>query len=194
LYINDFDKNGVSEQILCFYKDHVNTPFLSRDELVGQIPVLKTKFPTYRSYSLVKSIEDIFDKKQLEKAQKQVAYTFSTCVFENLGDNSFKMRPLPVEANFAPVYSILADDFDSDGNVDLLLGGNLLDASLNLGLYDASYGVLLKGDGKGGFKSMSSHESGILVKGQIRDIKRLKHDGRNLYLIARNNDKIVFYR
>lgn len=195
LYVSDFNQDGILDQILSFYKDHVSTPFITRDELINQIPYLKAKFPTYKSYSLVRSIEDIFDKNQLEKAHKQVAYTFSTSVFENLGNNSFEIYSLPVEANFAPVYSILADDVDRDGNIDLLVGGNLTDASISLGLYDASYGLLLKGDGKGGFKPVSSQRSGILVKGQIRDIKRLKRPGgRPIYFIARNNDKIVFYK
>jgi hypothetical protein len=194
LYVKDFNQDGILDQVLCFYKDHVSTPFLKRDELINQIPRLAAKVPTYKSYSQVRSAEDIFGEDLLEQALKQTAYVFNSSVFENLGNNSFKMHSLPVEANFAPIYSILADDVDGDGNIDLLAGGNLTDASVRLGLYDASYGLLLKGDGQGGFNVVSSNKSGVFTKGQIRDIKKLKRpDSRDIYLLARNDDKIVFY-
>jgi len=195
IYVDDFNRDGMTEQILCYYKDQINTPFLSRDELINQIPYMKTKFPTYKSYSLVRNPEDIFEVQQLEKAHKQVAHTFSTSVFENLGNNTFEIHSLPIEANFAPVYSILTGDFDQDGYIDLLMGGNFMDASLDRGLYGASYGLLLKGDGKGEFRTISSQKSGILINGQVRDIKKIKTpDGSNIFAITQNDGEIVFYK
>jgi len=56
---------------------------------------------------------------------------------------------LPIEAQFAPVNSILCNDFDNDGHLDLLLAGNEYQVEVMIGRYDASYGLLLRGNGKG---------------------------------------------
>jgi hypothetical protein len=44
-----------------------------------------------------------------------------SCVMMNEGNVSFKITPLPDEAQFSPVYAIDADDYDND-NHDIILG------------------------------------------------------------------------
>ena len=77
------------------------------------------------------------------------AKQFASAVALNTGDGTFALQPLPVEAQLAPVYAALADDFDGDGRMDLLLGGNFYGVTPVRGRYDASYGLLLRGDGAG---------------------------------------------
>jgi len=95
---------------------------------------------------------------------------------------------LPVEAQFSPVYSILAEDFDEDGKTDLLLGGNFYRSKPEVGRYDASFGLLLKGNGNGDFQPVRSKQSGVSIKGEVRDMQILNSKSKNpLLLIAKNN-------
>ena len=60
-----------------------------------------------------------------------------------------------MEAQLSPMYGIAAEDFDKDGNIDILMGGNFYQSKPEVGIYDASYGILLKGDGKGNFTAVT---------------------------------------
>jgi hypothetical protein len=64
-----------------------------------------------------------------------------------------------------------------------------------LGRYDASWGLLLKGDGRGGLRPVPADQSGFRVRGQIRDIKYLpgaKGNGR--ILVAVNDDSLRVFK
>jgi hypothetical protein len=121
-------------------------------------------------------------------------YTFATSLVRNNGDGSFRLVPLPAEAQLAPVYGILATDVDHDGRIDLLLGGNFDGVQPELGEMRASYGLLLRGDGKGGFRPVPARQSGFVAPGQTRDIQRLRTAHGDLYLVARNNDRPLAFR
>ena len=113
----------------------------------------------------------------------------------NNGHGEFTKIPLPAEAQFSPIYGLKLKDFDGDGKIDLLTGGNFYQSKPEVGINDGSYGLLLKGDGNGNFKSVSIRESGFFIKGAVRDIKIIKRGKQNLLLIAKNNDSIqVFHR
>lgn len=58
---------------------------------------------------------------------------------------------------------MLVGDYDSDGNLDVLINGNDYGTEVTVGRYDALNGLLLKGDGKGGFKPLTILESGIFI-------------------------------
>ncbi|MDN3659472.1 hypothetical protein QWZ08_27750, partial [Ferruginibacter paludis] len=68
------------------------------------------------------------------------------------------------------------------------LGGNFYQSKPEAGIYDASYGLLLKGDGKGNFKAVNESQSGIMVKGQVRNITNIKAGKRNLTIFSMNNE------
>jgi hypothetical protein len=93
------------------------------------------------------------------------------------------MIPLPVEAQFSMVNGMVADDFDGDGNLDLLMNGNDYSTSVGIGQYDAFYGLLLKGDGTGGFKPLPMLQSGVCIPGDGKALIRLRGNN-NKYLVA----------
>ena len=189
LYINDFDQNGTVEQVLTRFDHGYSYPLVLRPDLVTQIPSLKKKFLHFKQYAGM-SITDIFNSQQLERTIVLNAYTFETTVWINQQNKAFKKIHLPVQAQFAPVYGLLIDDFDGDKNLDILLGGNLYRAKPETGIYDASYGCLLKGDGTGNFRALTSVESGMLIKGEIRSLQKINYKGHKVVLIGKNNDKI----
>jgi len=63
------------------------------------------------------------------------------------------------------INGMVVDDFDGDGNLDLLINGNDYGTSIGIGRYDAFNGLLLKGDGAGGFIPLSMLQSGINIPG-----------------------------
>ncbi len=187
IYISDFDKNGLIEQILCYYKLGKSYPLPLRPDLMKQLPYLKKKFPTHAAYA-GKQITDIFSAEQLNEAVVKTAGTFATTVFYGNEEGIFRIQPLPTEAQFSPVYAILARDFNADGAKDLLLAGNFYGLDVQLGRYDASYGTLLIGNSTGSFTSVSIQNSGLSLTGQVRDMISLRYRNKQEVIIFAKND------
>ncbi len=196
LYINDFSHSGSGnvEQILTAYRNGVRYPIASRDELLKTIPSLRDKFPTYKDFGASR-IEDIFPSADLKAAEVREADTFASAIALNNGNGTFTLRELPREAQFAPIYASVAEDFDGDGRLDLLVGGNLYGVIPMLGRYDASYGLMMRGMGDGRFSAVDMEESGLRIDGEVRDLKLLRGPkGARLIIVSRNNKKIEILR
>jgi len=191
LYINDFDKNGTVEQILTRFDRGKELPFIMRTDLLMQIPTLKKKYLRFGNYT-GQGIADIFSDEQMANTFVLKAFDLTTRLLINKGNGTFESSPLPLEAQFAPVYAILAEDFDGDGHLDILLGGNQYRAKPETGIYDASYGLLLKGDGKGGFESTKPNVSGVMLKGQIRSFGKITVGKQRMVIVGKNNEKPEF--
>jgi hypothetical protein len=89
----------------------------------------------------------------------------------------------------------VAGDFDRDGKLDLVLGGNLYGVTPLLGRYDASYGLLLHGDGRGGFTPVDMSQSKFVIDGQVRHMAMVRGaGGKRLLAVARNNDKLEIWQ
>ena len=189
--VNDFDRNGKAEQIISTYRHDSLYPLTLRNDLVKQIPSLKKKYLRYDAYQ-GKTIEDIFASEQRQSTVQSQVRTTQSAVFINQGNGQFTVQPLPTEAQFSPIYSILAGDFNEDGYVDLLLGGNFYRSKPEIGIYDASYGLLLEGDGQNRFEV--NNYSGFFVKGEIRDMVSLRTKEGDLVLVAKNNAPMQVFK
>ncbi|HVY76348.1 MAG TPA: VCBS repeat-containing protein [Puia sp.] len=192
LYAKDFDGNGSLDLILTTYlKDRDGAlkefPAANRDEIVAQIPWLKKKFPTYKAFGEA-VVDELFPAGDLGSALTLKSTNFQSCLVKNNGHGKFTLIPLPTEAQFAPVYGMIADDVDNDGNLDLLLCGNDYGGEATNGRYDALNGLLLLGQGDGTFKALSSMQSGLSVSGDAKALIKLKGAG-NQYLIAASQNK-----
>jgi hypothetical protein len=196
MYVNDFSHSGTGnvEQIITSYRNGVSYPLAGRDELVATISSLKGKFPSYKAFGASR-IEDVVPSSDLDQAQVREARTLASAVALNNGNGTFTLRPLPAEAQFAPIYASLAGDFDRDGKTDLLVGGNLYGVAPVLGRFDASYGLMLRGDGAGNFAPVDYDQSGFSIDGEVRDLKILRGPrDQRLIAVARNNDRLLLLR
>jgi hypothetical protein len=193
MYVSDFDDNGSVEQVITCYNGEKAYPMALRHDLVGELPYLKKKYLKYENYK-EQTIEDIFTPEQLSKAVKLEAKEFRSSVLLNNGHGGFRIKPLPVEAQFSVMYGIGVNDYDGDGKADILLGGNFYQSKPEAGIYDASYGVLLKGDGKGNFTTVPAAASGFFIKGAVRDMLTIKSKKKNLVLVARNNEPVKIFQ
>ena len=193
IYAKDFDNNGTIDAIMCYYLQGVSYPFNSKDDLQDQMPFIEKKYPTYESYANQK-ITDIFTPAELSNALILKANNFQSCYLENLGNNKFRLTPLPREAQFSPVFAIKAGDFDKDGNTDILLAGNFFGTRIKFGEYDANKGLILRGNGKGQFTPLNDLQSGFNVRGEVKDIKEVNlASGKRIMVFAINNDSAKVY-
>jgi enediyne biosynthesis protein E4 len=191
MYVNDFDSNGTIEQVLTFQIDGVEYPLNTRDELAKQLPFLKKNILSYKKFSNSR-LTDLFPKKSIDESLMYQVNTFESVYMENR-NGEFYSRPLPIEAQFSTINSILVRDFNGDGKLDLLTGGNFFNSNIQMGRYDASYGNLLLGDGKGNFRAISGADSGFSLNGQIRSIVPIGIKGNTKLLVTRNNDSIKIF-
>lgn len=173
LYYKDFDDNGSIDPILCTYIQAQSYPYLTRDELLEQVPTKRPKFTSYESYSNA-TLADIFGEDELKDAKKLVANYLKTVLLTQNAQGKFEEKTLPIEVQFAPIYTIIVTDYDQDGRKDLVICGNLNKSRLKFGKYDANYGLLLKGDGKGQFLSIPQRQSGFNLRGDVRSAISIK--------------------
>jgi hypothetical protein len=193
MYVKDFNHDGRVEQIVSIFHDSASYPIAMRDELLGAIPSLRVRYLRYADYAR-QTVQDIFPAPELAGAVVKQADTFATTLVRNNGDGSFTLVPLPIEAQFAPVYGVLASDLDGDGKLDLLLAGNFDGFQPEIGRMSASYGLFLRGNGSGTFTPVEAARSGFFVPGQTRDIARVRTRRGMLYVVARNNDRPLVFR
>ena len=156
-------------------------------------PFLKSRYNTYEDYARA-TMDDIFNEEQIADAYQADSRIFNTVYIENLGGGSFRLEPLPLEAQFAPVFGMLANDYNDDGKCDILITGNSYSSNVTDGQYDASIGLLLFGDGTGKFEPVLGRESGFFVNGDAKGMAELVlPDGRSLILVAQNSGKLKVF-
>ncbi|KAA3621883.1 MAG: hypothetical protein DWQ02_26995 [Bacteroidetes bacterium] len=191
IYCSDFDKTGTYDIVLGYYDDGTLFPVRGRQCSSEQMPFLKEKFPTYDQFAKA-NINDIYGDEALESALHYQAKLFTSSYIENQGNGTYSIRPLPIQAQIAPVQGLISRDFNSDGNMDILLSGNFHVSEMETGRADAGNGLLLLGDGKGNFQPTKISESGFYAPGDVRDMVLLNSDseGSPLIIVANNNDRI----
>jgi hypothetical protein len=193
LYVSDFDGNGQMECVPAYYKtDGKLYPYYLRGDMVMQMPYLKKKFLRYDAYA-GKTIDEVFTKDELEHATTLTCNNTQTSVFINEGNDEFMMQPLPVSAQLSPVFGILVTDLNGDGVNDIFLGGNFYGLKPEVGRLDASYGCVLFGNKQHQFTCMPPKQSGLFVKGEVRDIQQLQTKNGNYIIVARNNDSLQIF-
>ena len=169
LYSKDFDNNGSIDPIICFYIQDRSYPYVTRKELITQIGMMERRFPTFESYADA-TIKEVFTVQELDGAQLLQANHAKTSYFQQSAEGKYIEIPLPIEVQYAPVYTISVLDYNDDGNKDLLLCGNINNARIRFGKYDANYGLLISGDGNGGFKTVDQATSGFKLTGDVRGV------------------------
>lgn len=193
LYVGDFDQNGSVEPVFAFERDGRPVPIPLRQDMIKQMSSLKKQFVYYKDYA-TKTLTDIFEPRLLERAVKLSFREPRTSLLLNQGKSGFTLQPLPVEAQFAPVYDMVFADADGDGQKDIILGGNLFAVKPEVGRYDAFHGLVLKQQGKGQFVPVSSTQSGIDVTGEVRHIALIPFRQQKVLAFIRNNESIQFYQ
>ena len=193
LFAKDVDRNGSLDPILSYYIQGKNHPAHPRDDMIDQIVSLRGRFPRYADYAK-SGFEQVFTEEELKGSYVLKASLMQSCYLENLGRGKFRIKPLPVQAQWAPTFGQLVQDFDGDGNLDVLLTGNSYASEILTGWYDASVGLYLRGDGKGNFLPLRASESGFFVDADAKGLAQLpRRDGTSWILSAGNGDSLKVF-
>lgn len=196
LFATDLDHNGSIDPVICYYikdEDGIKRsyPAANRQELSGQVPMIKKRYPLNRDYAQA-TFSDIYQAAPGDSLLHLICNETRSCWFENLGHGKFVKHILPVEAQFSPVNAIVCADLDHDGAPDLVLAGNEYQAEVTRGRYDASYGCFLKGTPRPGndqrFTSIPGRITGLRLRGDIKSMALIRSAGAHALLLAAAND------
>jgi hypothetical protein len=194
IYAKDYDKNGSVDPILSCYDEGKNYPVFSKDDIQQQLTILKNRFVRYNEYADL-TIDQVFTPEELKGSKVLYAKNFETSFIENLGKGQFKITALPKETQFSPIYGLTTGDFNQDGNLDVIMGGNFTASRVKFGHYDAIKGICLLGDGLGGFTYLDASASGLMLSGEVRDIQKISLvNGEEQLIFIRNNDSPMIYK
>lgn len=192
LIAKDFENKGITDDILCYYiknneGKYVLSPGISRDDWARQMPSIKKRFELNSAYANA-TMDEIFTPEMMKNALVVKCNEARSGWFENDGKGHFTFHPFPLLAQIAPVNAMVFTDVDGDGNKDIILAGNEYQANVMPGRYDASYGLLLTGNGKGTFTAVPPARSGLIIDGDVKDLKLISV-GKQKILLATVNDQ-----
>lgn len=191
MYVHDFDENGAVEQIFCSSVGGRYTPIIDKDDLVSQIPSLKKSLIYYKDYQ-GKYVEDILGQEMTSQATVFEAQVLASSMVLS-SSQGYHLFELPQEAQYSPIHAVLLDDFDGDGIVDMVAGGNQYRVKPQFGRFDASQGWFFKGQLEGAsFQFLTGVSLGI--PGEIRDIELIEVNGDKFLIFAKYDDKLEIYR
>ena len=193
IYAKDFDNNGSYDAVPSLYlpatsQDPVRKEFpaQTRDDIVKQLVSFRAKFQTYKSFAEA-TFDKLFTPEEFKGALVLEANNFHHSFLKNLGSGKFQLVSLPEITQYSCINGMLAEDFDGDGNLDLLLIGNDYGTEVSVGRYDGCDGLFLKGDGKGDFAPSSILKSGWYVPGNAKALVKLRRANGQLLLAASQN-------
>jgi hypothetical protein len=194
MYAKDFDNNGSYDAFPAMYlpTSHTDTikklfPAQTREDIVKQMISMRAKYQNFKTFA-VSPIDQLFTPEQMKGAQVLKANNLASSYIENKGNGKFALSSLPLAAQVSTINGMLVDDFDQDGQLDVLMNGNDFGTEVSVGRYDAMNGLLLKGNGKGGFTPLTILESGIFIPGNGKAlVKFTGADGK--YKVAASQNK-----
>ncbi len=193
IFVNDFNKDNKEDIVLSYYNDGKQYPLRGRECSSQQIPAIKTKFQDYESFAEA-TLEEVYSEKSLNSSLHYQVKSFASIYLENK-NGTFIIHQLPIEAQVSSINEILVNDYDKDGFLDILLAGNLYESEVETPRNDAGYGLFLKGNGKGEFKSIAASESGLFIPGDVKAMGLIHKNDKSAFLIAaKNNDSLQFVK
>ena len=197
LYADDFDQNGKVDPLLAhFMKNEVNGnellfPFHGMDDLTKQVVGFRKIFQSYQQYSEA-TFDQVLTSNMLQNALLLEAQTLASTYFINQGNGIFEKVELPIEAQMAPIRTIITKDLNKDDRMDIIVAGNNNSAENTYGSYNASLGLVLLNINGYQFQPVSPNQSGIFLNSDVRSMVKINTDSQDeLLLIGVNDDEAI---
>lgn len=199
IYAKDFDGNGSFDAIpTAYFPDETGArkefTFHGREDLIKQMISMRARFPYYKDFARA-TIDSLLPEKDRKDALMLKANYLQSAYVENIGSGKFTIKPLPVQAQFAPLFGMLTTDADDDGKLDILAVGNDFSNEVSIGRYDAFNGLWLKGQGDGTFTPQTIASSGFFVPGNAKGLVQLKDaKGNHLIIASQNRGRLCVFK
>ena len=193
LWINDFDGNESIDKILTRTIDGKDVPVFMKGEMQEQIPLLKKENLNYEIYAK-KAFQELFKKELVDKAAMKLYNYTSSIIAWGKGDGQFDVQRLPNEVQFSSLNAMVSTDVNADGKTDIVMGGNQFGFLPQFGRLDANYGLVLINQGKRVLEVVEDKQSGLAIRGQVRDMVLFQQGAQKKVLFIRNNQVPVFMK
>ncbi|AWV96735.1 VCBS repeat-containing protein [Arcticibacterium luteifluviistationis] len=184
VYHNDFDDNGVIDPIYSTFYKGKEVPVRGRVNIIQQIPSWGDRVRTFKEFAE-------HDMKSLlgsgyKSASKLSAVEFRSGIFKNEKGN-YVFEPFIPALQTAPINSILFEDFDGDGQKDLLMAGNNYTYENETTRADAGNGYFLKGSENGTYSYIPNKTHGFWASNDVRALALLNTGSKSSVFVANNN-------
>jgi hypothetical protein len=194
-YYGNFDDHASLDVLEAQRDDEIGgiAPLDALPRLGAALPHVRERIHTFAEYSAA-TLEKVVGP-LLEHGRRLEINDLDHVVFMNDG-NHFTASPLPAIAQLAPAFYVGVADFNGDGKEDIFLSQNFFPTEIGTPRYDAGLGLLMLGDGNGGFVPMSERASGIAVFGDQRGaaFADFNRDGRLDLAISQNGAATRLYQ
>ncbi|WP_051719946.1 VCBS repeat-containing protein [Anditalea andensis] len=162
---DDFDGNGSIDPVMFGHLVDGMYPVASRNMLVSQVPSWRNRFLKYNEFAKI-NFNSFFTEEEKRNALELRVHEFSSVAMKMDDSGNFQIKPLPMEAQFSPIYGIYMDQYS-----DLVFTvGNFYGNETVSGRYDASLGTVMDGRTN---ETIKVTDSGFLVSGEGRSLAGL---------------------
>lgn len=198
VYGKDLDYNGsIDPLISCYWPDSSGNKaeyfYSPLQDIMKQFVGIRKKYNSFGEFGEA-TVPQMLEGMDMKDALILEANYMKTAWIENIGNGQFKMHDLPKEAQLAPIYGMLATDFNGDEYLDLLLVGNDFGMEIQQGRADAFMGLALQNDTKGGFKALPLNASQFFVPGDAKGLAVVNLlNEKPLFVATQNRDALKVF-
>ena len=194
MYAGNFSGSETTDIVLTQGIGGTEYPLAGLVPLGREISPLSQRFPTYGSFARA-ALDQLLSRSQLDHALHYETDTFASVYLHNDGNGRFSVSALPNAAQIAPIKGIVVHDVDGDGQLDLIVAGNLYDAEPNTPRADAGNGLWLRGDigGRGPFTPVPPMESGFVAPLNVSGLALVNTPTGKALLVANTGDSLQVF-
>jgi len=194
LFYEDLNLNGQLDIVDAYYH-HELEAYVPRRKLLdfGSVRTILQNVSSHEEFS-TSSVDQIFDMNFDEVPYKEIN-TLAHTVFINTGDG-FEAYPLPAKAQFSTAYDITVADFNNNGNEDLFISQNSFEYPPLINRQASGRGLILFGDGDGGFEVLPGKKSGIRIYGEQRGaaVSDFNRNGKTDLVVSQNGGETRLFK